>query len=141
MEWRSSLCMPSYECGMACCLPCVVIGQNVYEMHKRNMQTPMIDGPYQGTNACCLYAMCMAPAVLSPCVSNAGYLSFLQCGAICFHALVRNSIRQQKKIRNGCPCEDFWCALCCYSCAMAQEHREIIFVTNNTMVIPNGMGN
>ena len=127
MSWSSGLCDVSYECCFACCLPCITIGQNAQKMHELGMKVPIVEccEGYQGISAGFLYSLGFIPVLLSPCVAKVNYIGFLQCGAICFHTMVRKTIRESKEIRTDMCCEDFCCAWCCYSCAMAQEQREL----------------
>jgi Cys-rich protein (TIGR01571 family) len=150
-QWSSSLfaCCDSCACCCACILPCFVLAQNVHRMQELGIKPlPVIDD-------CCLacdernkpcaagllyfggVAASFAGSILSPVHPYFSALGCFECGSVCFHALLRTAIAGH----DDC-CLNFCCALCCYSCALAQEQRHLdsllahhhqdVFIDENT---------
>ena len=147
-DWSSSLfaCCDSCTCCCACILPCIVLGQNVHQMQQLGITPiPIVDDCecQYGNKACVaglLYgadtALSFLGSVLSMYNPYWGNLAWLECGSTCLHASIRGTIyrhlvanhqyesQEQDQTNNNC-CLFFCCALCCYSCALAQEQRQL----------------
>ena len=144
-QWSTSLfaCTDSCVCCCACVVPCVVFAQNVHSMQRLGItEIPVVDDCM-----CCtakdenkpfiaglLYFGGMAAAfvgsVLSPIHPYWANLSWLECGSLCMHGRVRGTIEKFRGGEEQC-CLNFCCACCCYSCALAQEQRELASMEAN----------
>ena len=143
--WSSSLCAccDGCVCCCACILPCLVLAQNVHRMQEVGIKSVMDDYPIQNKPCAAgtLYFAGVAANFVGSMLSSVhpyfGALTCLECGSICLHAQIRDAIVPH-------PYVNFWIALCCYSCALAQEqrhldtltayHQQDTFVTENTML-------
>ena len=141
-QWSNQPCEPSCTCVAACFFPCVVFAENVNQMEQNEIDPiPVVD--------CCM-SLCKSPCSKQWCggslygVGTVGmYLKsfgicdpcgclfcIAQCFSIFIHTKARNSIRRKYSIQPDCfenccdgECGDFLCAMCCYSCALAQENH------------------
>jgi Cys-rich protein (TIGR01571 family) len=59
--------------------------------------------------------------------------------AVCTHYNIRHSIRDKLDISSNCCCEDLWCSICCYSCAMTQEYKQLNEISSGQPTTPNSM--
>jgi Cys-rich protein (TIGR01571 family) len=153
-SWSTSLfaCTDSCICCCACVVPCVILAQNVHDMQRVGItEVPVVDDCMCcGANeqnkpfiAGLLYfagvAATFAGSVLAPINPYWTNLTWLECGSVCLHGRVRGTIQKHMGHEDEC-CLNFCCAWWCYSCAMAQEQRELASmlvsderVTLNTM--------
>ena len=156
--WSTSIfaCCDSCTCCCACVVPCVVLGQNVHYMNQIGISPiPVIDDcECQGCSKPCLagslyfggMAFGFVGGVLSPYNMYFGNLGWVECGSACLHANIRGAIYKDIAFQSNdvhaaddC-CLHFCCALCCYSCALAQEQRELLMLVHPTnTTITNSM--
>ncbi len=129
----------SSTCCCACVLPCVVVAENVTMMEEHGMERiPIVSGCAQrtgcstGTCAGVLYGLGILGSVVGSnltAASTAVSQSFCISSwlSVYLHSRFRETIRKHYGIPADCcgenGCSDCCCALCCYSCAMAQERR------------------
>ena len=138
-DWSSSIC--DCCCELTCCLalfcPCCVFGQNVKLMQNKwtGDTIPVVDecGCSKCNKPICagiLYALGMVGGFVAG-NTTSQYASLLACLSVTMHCRVRRIIRKHNGIDPDCcgdACSDFCCALFCYSCAMAQEQRQLKYV-------------
>lgn len=148
-QWSSGLCEPSCKCFCACFLPCVVFAQNVDLMETNKISPiPVVDQctppPPTCSKPLCggvLYGVGTLGVYLNACVPLDGPLfSLAQCLSIYVHMQVRGKIRSHYNIEPECcgsssDCDDFCCAMWCYSCALTQENRMLEKNTPNVTVV------
>ena len=149
--WSTGICdccVSCDDCKTCCCafvFPCVIIYKNV-----KKMDTLMIYGiPFvrdvgcldRPSLACCMYAVGYAGAFLNVYSWSSPLVNFLEILSVFTHYNIRQTIRKDQKFDSECCCcEDFCCAIWCYSCAMSQESRhltEIIKQSKNTNSMEN----
>jgi len=135
-EWSHGLCEPSCKCAAACFVPCVIFAENVSRMEKHGINPiPVVDdcptlcskqlcgGSLYGIGTAGMYLKSFG--VSDPCGCLYG---IAQCFSIFIHMKVRHKIRTVYNIPAECceccdgECSDFCNAMCCYSCALAQEN-------------------
>ena len=140
-DWSTSLCGCFDNSCICCCalvLPCVVLAQNVHNMQRLTIPNiPIVDDClccgataenkpfiagllYFGGNAASFLGGALSS--YNPYFSS---LSALEWGSICLHARIRGAIETNIFRREESCCTNFCCACCCYSCALAQEAREL----------------
>lgn len=160
-NWSTGLCDccdGSGTCCCACILPCVILAQNVHYMQQLGISSiPFVDDCEcsfcsKPLTAGVLYGLGMAAyfagVVLAPCHPYWSNLGWLECGSIGLHASIRTVIYEATVLNydyqdildndgstHNC-CASFCCALCCYSCALAQEQRQLLQGLRST---PNSM--
>ena len=140
MSWTSGICAEccGFNCLCACVLPCVVISENVKTMGDNGFSNiPVVDFFITDTKntrgksgcACLLYSLgILSGGLLSTCPCELYYSNCLGCFSVYLHSRIRKTIRNKYAIQPDCcgeGCSDFCCALFCYSCAMAQEQKQL----------------
>ena len=145
-EWQTGLCEISSTCWCALFFPCCVFAQNVKLMQRNGMNDiPVVDecGCSKLDKPMCagvLYALGLCGGILAgntTSIQFTNYANLLGCFSVYIHSRVRGIIRTHNNIGPGCcgeGCTDFCCALWCFSCAMAQEEREMLIMMNPQQV-------
>ena len=138
--WSSGICDLDCTCCFACICPCVVIYWNVEKMDITQIpKIPCVDkcGYLDRPSvAACIYAIGFLGAFLGVYDPLFFVLGILP---VCTHYNIRHSIRDKLNIRADCCCEDLWCAIWCYSCAMTQENKELAENSSPQPNPPNSM--
>ncbi|KIK50112.1 hypothetical protein GYMLUDRAFT_51368 [Collybiopsis luxurians FD-317 M1] len=127
-DWSSSLCgcfMGGDDemdtCCTACCCPCVVFARNKTRIdHLANHRLPEPEGGTTG-GTCAVYALMTLLFGIAGCAMQVP---------------LRGTIRDRYSIA-GTALGDMCTSLCCYSCALTQEHIEISAEEHS---FPRGVG-
>ena len=139
-QWQTGLCDCSASCCFAFILPCCMFSRNVRLMENINMgDIPVVDecGCSKCNKPMCagiLYALGLVGGVVAgnaPPIQYTQYANLLGCFSVYIHSRVRGIIRRHNSIDPDCcgeGCTDFCCALFCYSCSMAQEERQLLYL-------------
>ena len=140
--WSSGICdLDSCTCCYSCVCPCLVIYWNVKNMDMaRFPEIPCVDkcGCLDRPKlAACMYAIGFSGVVLS-CCAYIPILNVLGILSVCTHCNIRHMIRENQQIRSDycCCCEDMWCALWCYSCAITQEYKQLKEISSQNTTAP-----
>jgi hypothetical protein len=141
-QWETGLfCFDCTNCGY-CCLACVFLFA-VFGCNVHLAQTALEPDNLPQCPACPAIVPVCACLTYFTLVSVGGWfgnaaipgLNFLVCLPVAMHAYVRNAVRSHDSlptvicgINFSSVCGDCCLALCCYSCAMAQEHAELVYL-------------
>jgi Cys-rich protein (TIGR01571 family) len=135
-DWSSGICEcfdPPSSCWgwcIVCLLPPCFFGPNSRNLKKYDPDCPTvcIETPTcAGLCAGFLYGLFFYSSFILGFAFAKEY-HLLACPAVLLHANVRYHARKEYSIhRDPCDgiCEDFCCALCCYSCAIIQESKRL----------------
>jgi Cys-rich protein (TIGR01571 family) len=129
-SWSSGIfqCRDSCTCCFACVCPCVVFCWNVKKMDPERFSgafgvghRPLLSGTLYaiGVSAFVIGLECLT---VSPGLCA---LSLFGLIPVYLHADIRQTIKKKMQIESDCSSSDFCCAFWCYSCAMAQENRQL----------------
>ena len=144
-HWKEDLCCNS-ECPM-CCLACVApwIPYYVNLSIMKNQHTESTI-PMPWSSACCpacIHGSTFYAGTVGPCIfscTNVAATNMPLCLFIVpcvMHCVTRHDIRTEYNIKGSC-CEDCCTVMCCYSCALAQEHAQLVHLVKSGV---NSMSN
>ncbi len=140
--WSSGICtLDTCTCCLACWCPCVVIYRNVAKMDITKFPTiPCVYkcGSFDRPSvAACMYAIGFWGGIAFRSIDPLFFV--LGILAVCTHYNIRHSIRDELNIHSDCCCEDLWCSIFCYSCAMTQEYKQLNEISSGQPTAPNSM--
>jgi Cys-rich protein (TIGR01571 family) len=141
-QWNTSLCNCCSDCVCigTCFAPMVFLGYNVYSIQSRSSEKDKfcVSCPdCAPIGACLLYTPGWAGVLIGSGLAvsapqgTGAVLAIAGCISACLHGVVRNRVREiygiDAQTGDCCntACGDCCCALWCYSCAMAQEYRQL----------------
>ena len=134
-QWRTSIMQCDCCCCLACFLPFAFFGYNVHLLQtvSDSQSLPQCPKCPDIVPVCAGFLYFTGLAVGGACGNTVTPgLGLLSCFSVALHAYVRNTIRVFPRDMDNSPCcrnpcGDCCMAIICYSCAMAQEQRELIY--------------
>ncbi len=146
-QWKTGILICDPTCCLACCFPFAVFGYNVHLVQtvlesKSLPQCPICPEIVPVCAGFLYFAGLTVGSAFGSTVTPG--LGLLSCFSVALHAYVRNVIRKHHDLNNflcnvpcySNPCYDCCLAFICYSCAMAQEQRELNMIEGGSKPKP-----
>jgi len=158
--WKSGLCSAQRDCSLccfACCCPSFQFGSNYEKLKSMEKVDTVLDNfvtsKDRKLNDNGSFILCIPPAWIAAsvdCFLRAGgclglffsgvphahpFIAVASACSVCsawgLHAHIRRQVREANGVRGSC-CSDTCAVVCCYSCALMQELKELNYLRNHT---------